>query len=242
VRTTGLGYDAAGNLTRYTSGEGHVTGAGYDATDVLTELVEPVSATASITTSFGYDAAGAQTRLTDGRGNATWTGYNTLGLIETLTEPATTAHPNLADRTWTHVYDVAGNETALLQPGGVRLDRQYDALDRVTKISGSGAGIVAGDKTYGYDLAGRVTSVGDQSLEYNDRSLLTKLSSPSGTSTAFAYDAIGNPTQRVDVTGTTTYTWDNDNRLKTVTDPVSGRTNTYDYDKADRLTTEPVRH
>ncbi|MEV3978206.1 polymorphic toxin-type HINT domain-containing protein [Nonomuraea sp. NPDC049758] len=237
VRAVGYGYDVAGNLTQYTSGEGHVTRRVFDATSLLTELVEPVSSGESITTSFGYDATGARTRTTDGRGNATWSSYNTLGLIETLTEPATTAHPNLADRTWTHLYDAAGNETALIKPGGVRLDRQYDNLSRVTKISGSGAGIVAQDKTYGYDLADRATTVSDQSLEYNDRGLLTKVTAPSGQSTAFAYDALGNPTQRVDVTGTTTYTWDNNNRLRTVTDPVSGRTNTYDYDKADRLTT-----
>jgi RHS repeat-associated protein len=237
VRTVGLGYDPAGNQTRYASGEGHVTRRGYDATDLLTELIEPVSAGESITTRFGYDASGARTRLTDGRGNATWTGYNSLGLIETLTEPATTAHPNLTDRTWTHVYDAAGNETALLQPGGVRHDKQYDNLNRLTKISGSGAGIVAEDKTYGYDLADRPTTVSGQRLEYNDRSLLTKLIPPTGTATAFAYDAAGNPLQRIDAVGTTTYTWDADDRLKTVTDPVSGRTNTYGYDKADRLTT-----
>ncbi|MDP4506813.1 hypothetical protein [Nonomuraea turcica] len=113
VRTVGLGYDAVGNPTRYTSGEGHVTRRSYDATNLLTELVEPISASKSITTSFGYDAVGARTRLADGRGNATWTSYNSLGLIETLTESATTAHPNLADRTWTRLYDAAGNETAL---------------------------------------------------------------------------------------------------------------------------------
>jgi RHS repeat-associated protein len=237
VRTIGLGYDAAGNETRYTSGEGHVTRRSYDATNLLTELVEPVSASESISTRFSYDAIGAQTRITDGRGNATWTGYNSLGLIETLTEPATAAHPSLADRIWTHVYDAGGNETALIQPGGVRLDKQYDALNRVTKISDSGAGAVADDKTYTYDLADRPTTVGDQRLEYNDRSLLTKVASSSGTSTAFAYDSVGNPIQRVDVTGTTAYTWDNDDRLRTVTDSVSGRTNTYAYDRADRLTT-----
>ncbi|MEV0346075.1 LamG-like jellyroll fold domain-containing protein [Nonomuraea sp. NPDC050680] len=235
VKSKGFGYDAADNLTQITSGEGHITRRTFDATDLLTQLVEPVSATDSITSSFGYDATGARTRLTDGRGNATWTGYNTLGLIETLTEPATTAHPDLADRTWTHVYDAAGNETALIQPGGVRLDRQYDQLNRLTQVSGSGAGIVAADKTYSYDLADRVTTVTDQTLEYNDRSLLTKVTGPSGSS-SFAYDNMGNPTQRIDATGTTTYTWDNDNRLKTVADPVSGRTNTYGYDNADRLT------
>ncbi|MFB9469612.1 polymorphic toxin-type HINT domain-containing protein [Nonomuraea salmonea] len=237
VRTIGLGYDAAGNLIRSTSGEGHVTHRRYDATNLLLELIEPVSDSTSITTSFGYDATGARTRVTDGRGNATWTGYNTLGLIETLTEPATTSHPDLDDRTWTHVYDASGNETALIQPGGVRHDKQYDNLNRLTKISASGAGIVADDKTYTYDLADRPTSVSDQRLEYNDRSLLTKLTPPTGTPTTYAYDSLGNPTQRADVTGTTTYTWDADNRLKTVTDPVSGRTNTYDYDGADRLTT-----
>ncbi|WP_443177357.1 LamG-like jellyroll fold domain-containing protein [Nonomuraea sp. 3N208] len=237
VKTESYGYDPAGNAIRHTSGEGHLTRRAYDATNLLTELVEPVSATESITTSFGYDATGARTRVTDGRGNATWTSYNSLGLIETLTEPATAAHPALADRTWTHVYDAAGNETALIQPGGVRLDRQYDALNRLTQVSGSGAGIVATDKTYAYDLADRPITVGDHSLEFNDRNLLTKVSAPSGTTSAFAYDALGNPTQRVDATGTTSYTWDTGNRLKSVTDPVSGRVNTYDYDKADRLTT-----
>ncbi|NUW41368.1 LamG-like jellyroll fold domain-containing protein [Nonomuraea rhodomycinica] len=237
VKTRGYGYDLASNLTKITSGEGHVTKRTFDATNQLTELVEPVSDTESIATSFGYDASGARTRLTDGRGNATWTAYNTLGLIETLTEPSTTAHPNLADRTWTHVYDVAGNETALIQPGGVRLDREFDLLDRVTKVSGSGEGLYTDDKTYGYDLADRVTKMNDQVLEYNDRSLLTKVSGPTGQTSAFGYDPMGNPTQRIDASGTTTYTWDDDNRLRTVTDPVSGRTNTYDYDKADRLST-----
>jgi RHS repeat-associated protein len=236
-RSVSMGYDAADNLTRFTSGEGHVTRRAYDAANLLTELVEPVSGTESITTGYGHDATGAPTRLTDGRGNTTWTSYNTLGLIETLVEPATTAHPAPTDRTWTHVYDVAGNETALIQPGGVRLDRQYDALNRVTKVAGSGAGIVADDKTYGYDLADRTTTVGDQILEYNDRGLLTKVATPSGTSATFAYDAVGNPSQRVDLTGTTSFTWYNDDQLRSVTDPVSGRVNTYDYDEADRLTT-----
>ncbi|MEV4367470.1 DNA/RNA non-specific endonuclease [Nonomuraea sp. NPDC049637] len=237
ARTVGFSYDSAGNVIQYTSGEGHVTRRHYDATNMLTKLIEPISTDESITTSFGYDANGAPTRVTDGRGNATWTTYNSLGLIETLTEPATTAHPGLADRTWTHAYDATGNETALIKPGGVRLDRQFDALDQVTKVTGSGAGIVSEDKTYTYDLSGRPIVVSGQSLEYNDRSLLTKVTSPTSGTSSFAYDAGGNPTQRVDATGTTIFTWDKDDRLKTVNDPVSGRINTYDYDKADRLTT-----
>jgi RHS repeat-associated protein len=54
---------------------------------------------------------------------------------------------------------------------------------------------------------------------------------------AYSYDALGNPTQRIDVAGTAAFTWDNANRLKTATDPVTGRTLTYGYDTASRLTT-----
>ncbi|WP_285778453.1 polymorphic toxin-type HINT domain-containing protein [Microtetraspora sp. NBRC 13810] len=236
LRTFGFGFDADGNPTATTSAEGHVTRREFDALGQLTKLIEPVSAAKSITTTFGYDATGAQTRLTDGRGNATWTTYNTLGLAETLTEPATTAHPAAADRTWTNLYDIAGNNIATLQPGGVRIDREYDHLGRLTKQTGSGAQVATPVRTYGYDTAGRNTSVGDYGLEYNDRSLLTKVAKPTGPSTTYAYDALGNPTQRVDAAGTADFTWDNADRLRTAGDPVTGRTSTYAYDDADRLT------
>ncbi|NUP79355.1 MAG: hypothetical protein HOV96_17600 [Nonomuraea sp.] len=55
--------------------------------------------------------------------------------------------------------------------------------------------------------------------------------------TSYAYDAPGNPTQRVDATGTAAFTWDNGNRLATATDPVTARTLTYGYDNASRLKT-----
>jgi RHS repeat-associated protein len=236
VRTQSIEYDLASNPIRSTSGEGHTTRRTFDATDKLTEIIEPVSDSRSITTTVGYDATGARTRLTDGRGNTTWTSYNSLGLMETQTEPATTAHPAAADRTWTHAYDAAGNNVGTLEPGGVRVDRTFDHLARLTKVTGSGAEAASADKTYGYDLAGRTITAGDQSLEYNDRGLLTSISAASTPATTYNYDAVGNPLQRVDAAGTATFTWDNANRLATAVDPVTGRTSTYGYDDADRLT------
>ncbi|MFD8530740.1 LamG-like jellyroll fold domain-containing protein [Streptosporangium canum] len=238
VRTLGFGYDLAGNPTSTTSGEGHVTRQTFDALGRMTSLIEPVAADKSITTTFGYDATGARTRLTDGRGNATWTGYNSLGLAESVTEPSTTAHPNAADRTWTTVYDAAGNAVATLQPGGVRIDRTFDPLGQMTKQTGTGASVATPERTVSYDDAGRVTAIGDYTLDYNDRSLLTKVSKATNQIAAYAYDALGNPTQRVDPTGTATYTYDNAGNLKTATDPVTGRTWTYGYDDADRLTSQ----
>ncbi|WP_440101736.1 LamG-like jellyroll fold domain-containing protein [Streptosporangium sp. H16] len=238
VRTFGFGRDPAGNLISSTSGEGHLTRRTFDALGRMTALIEPVSTGKSITSTFGYDASGARTRTTDGRGNAVWTGYNTLGLPESVIEPSTPAHPNAADRTWTTVYDAAGNAVATLQPGGVRIDRTFDALGQLVKETGSGASVAAPERNVTYDTAGRVTSIGDHTLEYNDRSLLTKVSKATNQVAAYGYDARGNLSQRVDTTGTANYTWDDADRLKTASDPVTGRTFTYGYDKADRLTSQ----
>ncbi|MFC7641911.1 hypothetical protein ACFQX6_13670 [Streptosporangium lutulentum] len=91
------------------------------------------------------------------------------------------------------------------------------------------------ERTVSYDQASRVTAIGDYSLEYNDRGLLTKASKATNQIAAYTYDALGNPTQRIDATGMANYTWDAASRLKTAGDPVTGRTFTYDYDKADNL-------
>ncbi|NUW38303.1 hypothetical protein HTZ77_43945 [Nonomuraea sp. SMC257] len=237
LRTMSTGYDPAGNPTTLTSGEGHVTKHTFDALNRLTSLIEPIKDGETITTSFGYDATGARTRLTDGRGNATWTTYNTLGLVETVTEPSTTAHPDAADRTWTAVYDAAGNPAALIQPGGVRIDRTFDHLGRLTKETGSGGGSASAERTFGYDLAGRQTTIGDLNVDYNDRTLPLSIKRGTAQQTGYTYDELGNPTQRVDAAGTTTFTWDNAGRLWTATDPVTARKITYDYDQANRVKT-----
>ncbi|WP_197048677.1 RHS repeat-associated core domain-containing protein [Streptosporangium roseum] len=236
LRTRTFGYDLAGNLISQTSAEGHTVNRLFDAANRLIELHEPVSATEKITSTFGYDAAGGQTRSTDGRGNATYTTYTSLGLIESVIEPSTAAHPNSADRTWTTGYDAAGNPVTSLIPGGVRVDRVFDELNRLTKQSGSGAEAATEDKTFGYDLAGRLVSANDLSFTLNDRGLLLKTTGAGGDVNAYAYDANSRLTQRVDITGTTTFTWDDADRLTQSADPVSATVIDYGYDKASRLT------
>ncbi|WP_204053231.1 LamG-like jellyroll fold domain-containing protein [Microbispora siamensis] len=240
LRARTFDYDADGNLISRTDAEGHTITAAFDALGRLTRMIEPVSAADSITTSFGYDANGAKTRYTDGRGNSTITTYNTLGLVESVVEPATTQHPALADRTWTTTYDAAGNPVSELQPGGVRITRTFDNLDRLTQQSGTGAEAATQAKTFGYDLAGRTTSAGDLAFTLNDRSQLLKTTKAGADQAAFGYDANGRLTQREDAAGTATFTWDGKDRLTTTQDPLTGVTITYDYDNADRLTS--MRH
>ncbi|MEU6412836.1 DNRLRE domain-containing protein [Microbispora sp. NPDC046933] len=236
LRTQALGYDAAGNLISQTTPEGHTLRQAFDAGNRLVEVREPVSADETITTRFGYDAIGSRTRVTDGRGNATITTYNSLELVESVIEPSTTAHPNPADRTWTTIYDSAGNPVVEIAPGGVRVNRTFDELNRLTKQTGSGAEAATADKTFGYDLAGHLTSAGDLAFAYNDRGLLLKVTGQNGDLNAYGYDANGRLTQRLGASGTASFSWDGDDRLTQATDPVTGTTVSYGYDRASRLT------
>ncbi|WP_139576735.1 LamG-like jellyroll fold domain-containing protein [Microbispora catharanthi] len=236
LRARTFGYDAAGNQISQTTASGHTTTRVYDAANRIVEQHEPVSATETINTSFGYDASGRQTRSTDGRGNSTYATYNSLGLVESVIEPITTAHPNVPDRTWTTIYDEAGNQITSLLPGGVKVERTFDELNRLVKQTGSGGEAATEDKHFTYDLAGRLTSADELAFSLNDRGLLLKSSGPDGDISAYAYDADNRLVQRVDATGMASFTWDDADRLTGMTDPVTSSAIEYGYDKAARVT------
>ncbi|MFD7320817.1 LamG-like jellyroll fold domain-containing protein [Streptomyces sp. NPDC059875] len=234
LRTTSSTYDRAGNPVSMTDARGHTQTYAYDATGLITQVVEPVSATESITTTYGYDAAGNRTRFTDGRGNPFLTTYNSWGLPESQIEPSTPTHPNLADRTFTSVYDLGGRVKEMRSPGGVVVSHEYDVKSRLVRQTGTGAEATTVDHTYDYDADDRITGVAGEgdtknSFTYDDRGLLLSTSGPSGAS-SFAYNGDGAMTTRTDASGTSTYGYDTAGRLKTVNDGATGTAMTYDYD------------
>lgn len=234
-------YDAAGNPTTSTSAEGHLTTRTFDAANRLTRLVEPVSDTESITTTFGHDATGARTRVTDGRNNTVTTTYNTLGLIEAVTEPSTAAHPHPADRTWTAGYDANGNPVTETVPGNVTRTRTFDALDRLTGETGTGAETTTPGNSFGYDLAGRRTTVntpgGQITYGYNDQSKPLTVTSPTGGTAQYTYDPNGRVSARVDKAGAAAFSWNANDDLATATDPVTGTPTVLTYNDAAQLAT-----
>ncbi|MEV6304302.1 RHS repeat-associated core domain-containing protein [Actinoplanes sp. NPDC051861] len=226
LRTQTYEYDASGNLLAATDPDQHTTRYEYDAADRLTRQIEPVSDGHAITTSFGYDAAGNRTRYTDGRGNVTRYTYNSFGLPESVIEPATAAHPAAADRTWTVGYDPDGRATLLTAPGGVSRTRTYDAAGRLRTETGSGAEAQTTQRSLGYDLAGRLTTAGNSTFSYNDRGAVI-----GADGATFTYDSDGNLTGRTDAAGTASFGYDR-GRLKTLTDGLTGTTQTLAYDAA----------
>ncbi|WP_251066910.1 LamG-like jellyroll fold domain-containing protein [Streptomyces sp. ISL-36] len=243
LRSVSTEYDADGNVTAAVSATGARRTYTYDALGRMTKQVEPVTTTDSITTTFGYDAAGNRTRLTDGRGKATYYTFNTWSLPESTIEPSTTLHPGLANRTWTNVYDAAGQLVTELLPGNVKRQKTYDALGRLTAETGSGTAVATRPRSLSYDLAGRLTGVGGDGVAagntytYNDRGQLLNANGPSGTS-AYVYDVDGQMTSRTDPAGTTAFTYDVAGRLDTTTDPLTGTQVRSDYDAAGRPTVD----
>lgn len=234
IGSTSYGYDLTGNETSVTDPDNATWTRSYDALNHLVQQVEPVSSGKTITTTFGYDAAGQQTRFTDGRGNVFLTTYNSWDLPESGIEPATTAYPNAADRTYTTTYDLDGRPTVVTEPGGVSHTTNYDQLGRVTGETGTGAEAATAAHSFTYDLAGRTLTTaaqgGTNTYTYDDRGLLTNTSGPSGTS-VFTYNNAGLMASRQDGGRTAAaYTYDQDQRLKTLTDPVTGVQETLGYD------------
>ncbi|MEV6183070.1 LamG-like jellyroll fold domain-containing protein [Streptomyces sp. NPDC052015] len=244
LRTAAAEYDVEGNRTAAISARTKTRRTyAYDALGRMTTQVEPVSATESITTSFGYDMAGNLTRLSDGRGNKTIYTFTSWGLPESTIEPSTPAHPNAADRTWTTVYDKAGQAVKELLPGGVQRERTYDGLGRLTRETGTGAEAATATRTLEYDLTGRLTAIGTadgltrNTYTYNDRGQLLTADGPGGTS-RYAYNADGSMTQRVTDAGTTDYTYDGAGRIDSVWDSITGKNVLYDFDAAGRPSVE----
>lgn len=235
LRTTKYGHDLVGNVTSVTDPLQATTTYAYDAASQLVSQVEPVDAKTTITSSFGYDAAGNTTRFTDGRGNATITTYNSLGLAESTIEPATAAQPNPADRTWTTGYDANGNAVRITAPGNVVQQNTFDAANRLTDATGSGAEAVTAPRHVGYDLAGRVVTAGSDTYTYNDRDEILSSNGPSGTA-SFGYDGDGNQTSRTDAAGTTAYGFVKA-RLDSVTDGLTGTKQQLGYDGAGQVKT-----
>ncbi|WP_203909341.1 RHS repeat-associated core domain-containing protein [Rhizocola hellebori] len=217
LRTNSVTYDANGNVLSATDGRGTVQSFSYDALGRVTQAVQPISATDSITASFGYDANGSRTRFTDGRNNTFRTTYNSWNLPEAQVDPG--------NSTFLTAYDSLGRVDNTLSPGGVRLTNHYDLMSNLTSVTGTGAEVSTVDKTYGYDSLGRVTSVsgsgGSNNLTYDDRGLPTSVTGPSGNS-SFSWTADGLLASRTDAAATTSYTYDAAGRLATAANSSAG--------------------
>lgn len=211
-------YDAGSNRTGLTDPNGGSIAYSYDALNRLTTLKD--FNRNSFT--FGYDALSRKTSLARPNKVNTSYSYDALSnLVSVLHQNGTT----IVDGA-TYVYDLAGNRASTTNRlNGIVSSYSYDNVYKMTATA-QGASTT---ESYGYDAVGnRLSSLNVPSYTYNTSNELL-----SAGSAAYTYDDNGNTLTKADSTGTTTYSWDFENRLTAVRLP-SGTTVNFKYDPLGR--------
>jgi RHS repeat-associated protein len=248
---TSYAYDAAGRLNKITRADNSLITFTYDLAGRRTKVTDPLK----FSTTFAYDSAYRLTGVTDALSKSVTYTYDLMSNLVGTTDQL--------GHTTNVAYDEFNRPTTITYPpavtGGTRLRESiaYDAVGNVTQRTDT-AGRVT---TFAYDSANRLTSVTDPLLqvttyEYNARSNVTAVvdalnqrytfdydplsrvtaMTRAGLQMTYAYDAVGNRTQRTDYNNmTTNYQYDALNRLTKITYPDS-TTATYGYDKLSQLT------
>lgn len=209
-------YYADGNLTTKLDRNGKTTTYIYDVHGrMLSQIV------GSINISYTYDGNGNQLTITDSTGTTSRT-YDQLNRVKTKTVPNTGTITFLYD-------DITG--LAPGQIGEISTDPKGNVTKKVFDKAGRLVKVIAGSQetTYTYYDNGsrRQTIYPNGALAeytyYDDNLLHTLVNKRSdGTvisSYAYTYDEAHNQIAKVDSRGTTTYDYDDINRLITVTEP-----------------------
>jgi RHS repeat-associated protein len=213
--TNSYTYDAASNRAGYTAPDSSTISYVYDTLNRLTALTSSWAGYFG----FNYDSLSRRTQLTRPNGVNTSYTYDSLSRLLSVLHQA----PGGTIDGATYTVDAAGNRMSKADElAGVTSSYTYDAIYQLTQVTQA----ANTTESYSYDAAGnRTASLGVSPYTVNSSNELTAI--PGVT---YTYDRNGNTLTKVVSGATTTYAWDYENRLTSVTLPNSGGTVTFKYD------------
>jgi len=250
---TTLAYDNLNNLTSIQAPDQAGGGSGSGRTSSIAYNVAGQSGGTSIP---GY--AYLPSEVQDAQGNATSFTYNTTGNVATITPPSGIGGSAITNHyqgdsgvscsakpgqlcssvdgrgnTTTYFYDSGGNLTGITPPAPLGSTTiTPDSLGRpVTVVDGKSTPTTT---TYGYDAMDRITYL---RTDGNAATACTTTDAAAGKCLKYVYDGDGNLTSRLDVTGSTTFTYDKLNRPTSKTPAISGTSSSVTYDGANNILT-----
>ena len=245
LNTAKYDYDAIGRLIKKTDPDGKIILYGYDGNGNLLTIQTSVGITSnqydkenkllkqtlpnSAVTEFGYNPSGNLTSVLDAVSTTTSYGLDTYQNLISQT--------NGLNNTTTYQYDKLNRRTQEKTPLSKQSKWEYDQNGNLVKrIDANNNSTV-----YTYDVLNRLTKITYPdgkfiNYEYDGRGNLTKMTDSIGTST-FIYDNFDRLTQSTDpFNKTLKYTYNNVDKLTKVTYP-DGKSVSYAYDNSHRLTT-----
>ena len=254
AKGTSFTYDALGRLVERkepsdTSGDDEIRYA-YGPGLKVTVTDENGNETEQNWQAFGDPGEARLASLRDAEDETTLYSYNTLGSLLSVTPPSGPG------RTWTYYSNEAGGKPGLLKsethPENGTVTYTYDAVGNLKNRTDA-----RGTTTHTYDGNNRLLQVArpdgyllNLAYDASDNRTLMESLMPGGVSakSTFTYDAANRQTQRKDElkirppkvqTFTTTFAWDGNDRLDTITYPSSTtaapRKAKYTYDVAGRV-------
>jgi RHS repeat-associated protein len=212
--TNAYTYDADSNRTGFTAPDGSTNTYTYDTLNRLSTLANSWAGSLG----FSYDALSRRTQMTRPNNVTTNYSYDNLSrLLSVLHQAGGTIDGAV------YTVDAAGNRTSKAdQLAGVTTNYGYDQIYELLSATQGGNTT----ESYTYDPVGnRLSSLGVSPYTYNPSNEM--VSTPTA---MYVYDSNGNMTSKTDSNGTTSYTWDYENRLTQVILPGSGGSVTFKYD------------
>ena len=242
--STSYGYDTAGNLTSVTDQDGYTTTLTYNGHGRVTSVTTPDpdggGALAAAVTELAYDSYGRVATLTLPDDNTRTYTYNAADQLLTETDELShtatmtydalgrlTSYTDRESAETTYSYNAVGQLVEEVDALGNDTDYEYNNrgwLTTITYPDPDGAGSLGRPETeYGYDVAGNLTSMGQASF----------LSVPY----LYTYDAADRriSMRRYSESESTTYEYDNLDRLITVTDVADAQQH-YEYNWCGQVT------
>jgi RHS repeat-associated protein len=181
------------------------------------------------TVTYAYDLAGRRTQMTVAGQSAVNYSYDNANRLIQISQGTSKV---------SIVHDAGSRRTSLTLPNGIVMSYSYDNSSELTGISYMNGGTNLGSLTYGYDLAGRRTSMGGSlaqtalplpvnEAEYNADNQLTEW----GTASLY-YDPNGNTTSD----GINSYAWNSRNQLASM----NFGADSFQYDAYGRRTSKTI--
>jgi RHS repeat-associated protein len=238
---TTYGYDAAGRLITIKDALNHVTTYTYDAANRRTSVKDPNQHTTSFafdarahlksityndltTTAYTYDGVGNQLTVTDQAHQVTTLAHDDLNRLISVQDPL--------QQFTQYTYDLANNLTSITDGNLHTTSFQYDNVNRrvvrrlplgMTESSSYDA---AGNLMARVDFNGKTTGYAYDTMNR----LTSKTPDPTlnAQSISFSYTATGKRATMQDASGSTTYRYDNRDRLTIKATPQGSLSYTYD--------------